>query len=54
MNVLLRGEVMMVLATFDDEKTHEEAIERLEPLLSDRSANTLSADTKRVKTRCSL
>lgn len=51
MNVLLRGEVLMALATFGDEKTQEEAIRRFEALLSDRSTDLLSADTKRVTTR---
>ncbi|KAI4312734.1 hypothetical protein MLD38_037532 [Melastoma candidum] len=48
LNVLLRGEVLKALATFDDEGTHEEAIRRFEALLRDPSANTLSADTKRA------
>lgn len=50
LNVLLRGEIFMALASFGDEKTHEDAIKRFESLLMDKNTPLLSADTKRVRT----
>ncbi|KAF8011554.1 hypothetical protein BT93_J1990 [Corymbia citriodora subsp. variegata] len=48
LNVLLRGEISMALASFGDEKTHEDAIRRFKSLLMDRNTPLLSADTKRA------
>ncbi|KAK3410804.1 hypothetical protein EUGRSUZ_J02839 [Eucalyptus grandis] len=48
LNVLLRGEIFMALASFGDEKTHEDATKRFESLLKDKNTPLLSADTKRA------
>ncbi|XWS16195.1 hypothetical protein CRYUN_Cryun34aG0064300 [Craigia yunnanensis] len=48
LNALMRGEVLMALAVFDHGKTHEEAMQRFQALLDDRSTLLLSADTKRA------
>ncbi|XVF86850.1 hypothetical protein PTKIN_Ptkin18bG0075200 [Pterospermum kingtungense] len=48
LNALMRGEAFMALATFDHSKTHEEAMQRFQALLDDRSTLLLSADTKRA------
>ncbi|KAI3425682.1 Aminopeptidase [Psidium guajava] len=48
LNVLLRGEIFMALASFGDKKTHEDAIRRFESFLMDKNTPLLSADTKRA------
>ncbi|KAK8551304.1 hypothetical protein V6N13_119775 [Hibiscus sabdariffa] len=44
----MRGEVLMALAAFDHAKTHEQALQRFQAFLDDRSTPLLSADTKRA------
>ncbi|XVF25182.1 hypothetical protein REPUB_Repub13aG0191300 [Reevesia pubescens] len=48
LNALMRGEVFMALAVFGHAKTHEEALQRFQAFLHDRSTLLLSADTKRA------
>lgn len=48
LNALLRGEVLRALATFDHDKTHEEALNRFQSLVNDKNVPLVSADTNRV------
>ncbi|XP_015902907.2 aminopeptidase M1 isoform X2 [Ziziphus jujuba] len=48
LNALLRGEVLRALATFDHDKTHEEALYRFQSLLNDKNTPLVSADTSRA------
>ncbi|XP_058750253.1 aminopeptidase M1-like [Vicia villosa] len=46
-NSLLRGEVIKALATFDHDKTQQEALRRFQILLNDRNTSLLSANTRK-------
>ncbi|KAL5755640.1 hypothetical protein ACOSQ2_020386 [Xanthoceras sorbifolium] len=48
LDVMLRGEAFMALATFDHDKTHREAMQRFQVLLDDKNTPLLSADTRRA------
>ncbi|KAF3450566.1 hypothetical protein FNV43_RR06655 [Rhamnella rubrinervis] len=48
LSALLRGEVLRALATFDHEKTQEEALRRFQSSLNDKNSPLLSADTVRA------
>ncbi|GAV84937.1 Peptidase_M1 domain-containing protein/DUF3358 domain-containing protein [Cephalotus follicularis] len=48
LNALLRGKVLMALAAFGHNKTHEEAMKRFQALLDDRNTPLLKADTRRA------
>lgn len=47
-SALLRGKIYAALATFDDDKTHEEAMWRFQAYVRDRKTTLLSADMKEV------
>ncbi|XP_059641854.1 aminopeptidase M1-like [Cornus florida] len=48
LNALLREAVLMALATFDHDKTHEEALKRFQTYLSDRNTSCLPVDCRRA------
>ncbi|KAK3220440.1 hypothetical protein Dsin_014410 [Dipteronia sinensis] len=48
LDVTLRGEVFIALATFNHDKTHSEAMQRFQVLLDDKNTPLLSADTRRA------
>lgn len=45
-SAVLRGRLYRALASFDDDKTHEEAMQRFQAYIRDRKTPLLSADTK--------
>ncbi|RDX98863.1 Aminopeptidase M1-A, partial [Mucuna pruriens] len=45
---LMRGEVFQALATFDHDKTQQEALRRFQILLDDRNTSLLPANTRKV------
>ncbi|XP_008447628.2 aminopeptidase M1-like [Cucumis melo] len=45
-SAILRGRLYTALASFDDDKTHEEAMQRFQAYMRDRKTTLLSADTK--------
>lgn len=49
-SAILRGKIYGALVSFDDGKTHDEAMHRFQAYVRDRKTTLFSADTKKVTT----